>query len=302
MTPLPMVAVNALAERVTPTPNDQPRPLPFTVRMIRNISDVGALTAVATLVYGIAMNVFGFIAMGVIFLLSSLSSLYLIHQIADLKTIEQDTDEIKTLDSSLALKNSHIQQLTLQIKDISQKFATQEKEFIQLAKKNQVLDRQLNEQLQQSANTLAKTQADAQQALDQTSRQLNDQILALQQRSEKDQKTIAAINQAVAKAGQQVASLKTVLTDLQQQIISYKEQNAEYSRLNTQLQLQLKTLTEAARSPELDLSTIDTHAAKIEESIAQQKAQAARTAQTAAQISTMLDALSRQIAKKTTGK
>ena len=70
---------------------------PIFLRVVKYTSYLGALTAVAAIIYGIAASVFPILAMGAVFLAISLSSLYLYHQMGDLKAIEEDAKRIEAL-------------------------------------------------------------------------------------------------------------------------------------------------------------------------------------------------------------
>jgi chromosome segregation ATPase len=123
-------------------------------------------------------------------------------------------------------------------------------------------------------------------------------MAAMQKQTEDDQKTIAHLKELVDQANAQVARMNAAITDLQKQIALYREQNSEFSRSNTQLQQQIKTLTAMARSPDIDVSSINAHASAIEKAIEGQKAQAEKSAKTNAELLGMLDALDQRLKKK----
>jgi chromosome segregation ATPase len=292
MTTLSISPVNALiSSQIQPTQ----RAMPICLRVAKYLSVAGAVAAVATIIYSIVASIFPLIALGAIFLATSFTSFYLIHQVADLKTIEEDSAIIKGLNESLAGKEAQIKQLTSQIGAVSDKFAAQNKEYARLSAADNAAQKTRNQELQRSVELLAKTEADAQKKIEQLRTSMTGQIQALQKQSEIDQKTIADLNLVVAKANDQNTALQTSLDDLKKQVGAYQQQIQTYSRLNTQLQQQLKTMSQAVQSPGVDISSINAHAATIEDAIAKQKAIAEKSAKTAAQINSMLDAINRRL-------
>jgi len=289
----------ASLSRLTNTPpiaqQSKNQNLPFTLRAAQYLSEAGALTATAAIVYGIAVNLFPFIVMGAIFLTTSLTSFYLINQLTDLKNIDEATAELKTLTANLSEKDAQIERLTSQIRSIADQFAVQNKNYVQLSEAENSAQKSFNQQLQRSAELLAKTQIDAQKEMELLKKSLTDQINEYQKLSEKDQKTIAELKLIVAKSKEQNLSLNSSLTDLHKQISAYQQQIENYARLNTQLQEQIKTISKVMQSPDIDISAINAHATKMQEAIAKQKAVAEKTAKTAVQINAMLDALNRRL-------
>jgi chromosome segregation ATPase len=277
------------------TPQNKNQNLPFRLQAAQYLSSTGALTATAAIIYGIAVNLFPFIVMGAIFLTTSLTSFYLIHQLTDLKTIDEATAELKTLTANLSEKDAQIERLTSQIRSIADQFAVQNKNYVQLSDAENSAQKSFNQQLQRSAELLAKTQIDAQKEMELLKKSLTDQIHEYKKLSEKDQKTISELNLIVAKSKEQNLSLNTSLIDLQKQISAYQRQIENYARLNTQLQEQIKTISKAMQSPDIDISAINAHATKMQDAIAKQKAVAEKTAKTAVQINAMLDALNRRL-------
>lgn len=300
MTTLPITSMNTIIS----TSLHPARAMPICLRAAKYLSATSAMTAVATLIYGIAANLFPFIAMGTIFLASSLTCFYLIHQVVNLKTIEEDTKEIKLLTATLSDKNDQIKQLTSQISAVSDKFAALNKDYARMSAADNTAQKNANQQLQQSAELLAKTQADAQKKLDMFRSSMIDQVQAMQKQSAIDQKTIADLKDTVAKMNDQNTTLQSSLSDLQKQVASYQQQMQTYAGLNNQFQQQVKTLSQTLKSPDVDIATLNAHAATIDDALAKNKAAADKTAKTTAQINAMLDALSKRASLKTpsTGK
>ncbi len=288
-------SLSRLINTLPTAPQSKNQSLPFTLRAAQYLSSAGALTATAAIIYGIAVNLFPFIVMGAIFLTTSLTSFYLIHQLTDLKTIDEATAELKTLTANLSEKDAQIERLTSQIRSIADQFAVQNKNYVQLSDAENSVQKSFNQQLQRSAELLAKTQIDAQKEMELLKKSLTDQIHEYKKLSEKDQKTISELNLIVAKSKEQNLSLNTSLIDLQKQISAYQRQIENYARLNTQLQEQIKTISMAMQSPDIDISAINAHATKMQDAIAKQKAVAEKTAKTAVQINAMLDALNRRL-------
>ena len=288
-------SLSRLINTLPTVPQSKNQSLPFTLRAAQYLSSAGALTATAAIIYGIAVNLFPFIVMGAIFLTTSLTSFYLIHQLTDLKTIDEATAELKTLTANLSEKDAQIKRLTSQIRSIADQFAVQNKNYVQLSDAENSVQKSFNQQLQRSAELLAKTQIDAQKEMELLKKSLTDQIHEYKKLSEKDQKTISELNLIVAKSKEQNLSLNTSLIDLQKQISAYQRQIENYARLNTQLQEQIKTISMAMQSPDIDISAINAHATKMQDAIAKQKAVAEKTAKTAVQINAMLDALNRRL-------
>lgn len=294
MTPLPSAAIGALAPSIAPEPTKS-RSLPLTLRLIQYTSDVGVVGAIATTVYGIAMSIIPWIALGSLFIATSLSSFYLIHKIANLQEIEEDAKKIQALNASLAEKNAQIENLTNQIKQISDDLSAKEKEFIAADKARNADESKLNDQLKDAEASLSRTEIDAKADVERATKDLAAELAALQKQSDQDQKRIDQLNQTLAKMKTQNDALNASLADLQKQVSTYQQQIAEYTRLNTQLQGQIQQLKDIARTPDVDVSTINAHAAHIEDAIAKQKAVADQTAKAAADINTMLDALTRRL-------
>jgi chromosome segregation ATPase len=297
MTTLSSATLDLMAPGAVKTP-ETPHALPLSVRLIQYLTDAGALAATATLIYGIAMNLFPFIALGAIFLAMTACSFYLIHQIANLKTIEEDTTALAKINASMAAKEAKILQLTAEIDDIGKKFTLLQQDYTRLMQQDDAVQKKFNAELQHATDDLEKTQAEAKTAMESLSKTLTDQILALQKQTERDQKTISDLNQTIGKANQQIVNLQAALSELQKQIAAYQFQNSEYSRLNTQLQQQIKTLTESARSPTIDVSAINAHAEQLERLIQEQNRQSEKVSKTTAKVSSMLDALDRKLPPK----
>jgi len=295
MTTLPTAIIAGLITPHSTTTESKNQTMPLTLRATKYLSSAGALTATAAIIYGIALNLIPFIVMGAIFLTTSLTSFYLIHQLTDLKTIEEETAELKTLTANLSEKDAQIERLTSQIRAIADQFAVQNKKYVQLSDAENNAQKSFNQQLQKSAELLAKTQIDAQKEMELLKKSLTDQIHEYQKLSEKDQKTITELNLIAAKAKEQNLSLSSSLIDLQKQTSAYQKQIENYARLNTQLQEQIKTISKAMQSPDIDISAINAHATKMQDAIAKQKAVAEKTAKTAVQINAMLDALNRNL-------
>jgi len=285
------LAISSVKTMISPQ-MEPARTMPICLRVAKYLSVAAAMSAVATTIYGIVVNLIPFIALGSIFLLTSFTNFYLIHQISNLKTIEEDSIEIKALNKSLGEKNDQIKELTGQIRAVSDQLTAQTKEYAKLSAADAAAQKASNEQLQRSAELLAKTERDTQKKFDQLRSSTDDQIRALQKQSEADQKTIADLNQTAAKINDQNAALQTTLGSLQKQVNSYQEQIQTYSRLNTQLEEQLKTIFQAAKTP--DMSSINAQSAAIDEALAKNKAAAGKTAKTVEQINAMLDALNKK--------
>ena len=291
MTVLPVSHVKELIG----APLGAARITPICLRVAKYVSVAGAVAAVATIIYGIVTSIIPFIVLGAIFLATSVSSFYSIHQVSALKTIEEDSEKIKTLTEDLSAKNGQIEQLTSQIRTVSEKFAVQNKEYVRLTNADNAAQKLLNQQMQRSSELLAKTQAEAQKKMEQFRTSMTDQIQQLQKQSQIDQQTIADLNLTVAKAKDQNSSLQTSLTGLQKQTAAYQQQVQTYASLNDQLGQKLQKMSQAVRSPEIDIAAINAHAATMQDALAKQKVAAEKAARTAAQINSTLDALNQKL-------
>ena len=291
MSALAVSAIKGLVE----TPPEAASVMPISLQAIKYLSAASAMTAIAVIIYGIAAHIIPFIAIGTLFMAGSFSSFYLIHQMVDLKTIEEESAEINKLNENLSAKDAQIEKMTLQMRAISEKFAAQNKEYLRLSEADNAAQKLLNQQLQRSAELLAKTQADRQKKMELFRASANEQLQQFQKQSEIDQKTIADLNQSIAKVKEQNGLLQALITDLQKQSTSYQQQTQTYANLNTQLEQKLKTISQAVQSPGIDISAINTHAEALENAIAKQKLAVEKAARTAEQINSTLKAINQRL-------
>lgn len=289
---LPFKAVaRALNEDIHET---QPHTLPIQTRAVKLISAMSAIASVAIMIYGIAIKVFAYFCIGTLFLITSLSTLYYIRRIRFLKEIEEDTAEIKTLDENIQKKDVQIVQLTKQIQEITQKLIVEKNDFVQLIQKDQQLEEKYNRLLQDSAQTLAKTEAEGKAALEKTSLELTSQIAELKQQTEKDQQLIVQLNQTVQANQDVIGQLKASIDLLQKQIADYKQQNSNYAELNKGLAEQVKTLGASLRSPDIDVKTISSRADQLSKQLDLNAKQRAETIQSMEKLSAMLANVKKQ--------
>jgi chromosome segregation ATPase len=280
--------------------NSQPRTgvMPLSLRVSQCISGASALGAVAALVYGIVANAMVYIAMGAVFLAASLVNFYLIYKTVHLTTIEEQTKKIEAINASLQAKDAQIQQLTNQTRTLADKLAALNKDYSRIMKSENEAQKALGGQIQQSADKLAKAEADAKKQLELTAQSMAREIEAFKRQSANDQKVIAQLNQSIDQLKAQNSTLQSSIADLRKQIDTYQQQISRYSQLNSELENRVKALQKAVQSPGCDLSMIQAHTVNLEDAIAKQKAVAEKTAKTTAEINAMLDAINRRLANQ----
>ena len=264
----------------------QPTSRPLLIRLISGGAAVGTLTAVVTIIYGIATNIFALIGIGAILLICTASIYYLIPE----EMIREYTKIVQAL-------NATIKKLEAQILATTQQLKTLEQQNVVLTKTNEDFQKKLENQMKQAEDQMAKAKAQAKELLEKTSL---DENACLKKQLEENQKLIAQLQKTLSAKGAQIAQLEAAKNSLQSQATIDQQQIAEYTRLNENLSKQIQTIPSggiSSISPRSE-ATILSRADAINKEADQEGAELGHIERLMTQADATLNALIRNTPKK----
>lgn len=278
--------------------NQATKELSSSIVWLRIASQVGALSAIAIIISGLAVSTFGLVVIGALFTITSSVGLYYSSQLAYLKDLDEYNNDLANLNASLQQKDLEIQSLNLSIAKTTQDFTLVQNKYNQLVKDDQAAQSFLNNQLastqtklQQTAEAFDRAQALAAANLAKKMAEFSQEELKLEKEIEADNAQITLLTQTTDKAKQEIDSLKHDVITLQEALAKYSQQNKEYARQNDRLQQQLKTFSSlpSQAPPKVDVTSINAHAQKLQDLLEKQNVEASKVVKTADQLSAMLD-------------
>jgi len=265
---------------------------------LKGASLVGGLSAVVMIVSGLATNLFGLVALGVVFTTTSLIGTYAAHQFRFLKDVDAYTAEITRLNESVRQKDAELVTLNQQMNHTAQELASAQQKYQKMLQDDQAAQEKLNQQLstteqrlQQTTKSFDQAQEDASAAMSKTIQDFGQKESDLKKEVDKETAQIVLLQQTIGNAKEEIDRLHGEAAALKQTLAQYTAQNQEYARQNEVLQQQIKGIGVQTSGQTLhqDIAKINSNSQKLEDLISQQNTQANNVIAVADQLKGILD-------------